>query len=80
MEGEAEMSNGITDASIMRMIKVDVVLGAGKTRDPVRVVMEYWTMAGELLVRLDPVSDLVASISSEEIHLNPVDGSIKEPL
>ncbi len=49
----------IEAACAKMVIEVQAVYGNGVENDPCRVVMEYWSMEGELLAIRDPIIDCV---------------------
>ncbi len=40
---------GVNKAKIVPVIKVEAVIGDGTEKDPVRIVIQYWDLKGQLL-------------------------------
>jgi hypothetical protein len=39
------------------VIEADVRVGKGSEGDPIRMVRQYWSLAGKLLAEVDPLKD-----------------------
>ena len=44
-------------AQVVQVIKMIYVVGKGSEEDPVRSVVEYLTLEGERIVKIDPAND-----------------------
>ena len=52
-------NNSVKKAKIIPVIQVEAKIGTGTKEDPVRNVIQYWDMEGDLLAEHDPFNDLL---------------------
>lgn len=56
---------GPAGAKVIQVVETQAAIGDGTENDPVRLVIEYWSLDGKKLATNDPyLSDLIASASS----------------
>lgn len=47
---------GTDSAKVIQVIVTEAIEGRGIEDDPIRSVLQYWSLDGELLAKVDPVS------------------------
>lgn len=52
-------NNSVKKAKIIPVIQVEAKIGTGTKEDPVRNVIQYWDMEGDLLAEHDPFNALL---------------------
>lgn len=55
-------------AEIVEVIKTASKMGEGTINDPCRIIVEYWTKDGELIVAIDQCAGLRSDFYMEEKH------------
>ena len=50
-------SNSVKKARVVSVIQVEAKIGTGTKEDPVRKVIQYWDLDGNLLAEYDPRDD-----------------------
>lgn len=53
---ETARPRGTDSARVIQVIVTEAIEGRGIEADPVRSVLQYWSLDGELLAKVDPVS------------------------
>ncbi len=53
--------SNVNKAELIEVIKTESVCGKGTEESPVRVVIEYWSLEGELLARVDTIHEIPKS-------------------
>ena len=48
--------NGTDSATITMVIKTESMCGSGVMGDPVRKLIQYWTLTGQLIATIDPLN------------------------
>ena len=56
--GAYKRDSNVDSVEVVSLICVTSVVGAGTDSDPVRRIVEYWTMEGQLVVLLDPIKSV----------------------
>lgn len=57
MEGnKTARPRGTDSAKVIQVIVTEAIEGRGTEDDPVRNVLQYWSLDGKLLAKVDPVS------------------------
>ncbi len=51
--------SNVNTVELIEVIKTESVCGKGTEEDPVRVVIEYWSLEGELLARVDTYEEAI---------------------
>ncbi len=51
--------SNVNKAELIEVIKTDSVCGKGTEESPVRVIIEYWSLEGKLLARVDTFDEAV---------------------
>ena len=52
-------SNSVKKAKVVSVIQVEAKIGTGTKEDPVRNVIQYWDLDGNLLAERDLLNDLI---------------------
>lgn len=52
-------SNSVKEAKVVSVVQVEAKIGTGTKEDPVRNVIQYWDIEGNLLAERDPLNDLL---------------------
>ena len=52
-------SNSVKKAKVVSVIQVEAKIGTGTKEDPVRKVIQYWDLDGNLLAERDLLNDLI---------------------
>lgn len=52
-------SNSVKEAKVVSVVRVEAKIGTGTKEDPVRNVIQYWDIEGNLLAEHDPFNDLL---------------------
>lgn len=47
---------GTDSAKVIQVIVTEAIEGRGIEDDPIRSVLQYWSLDGELLAKVDPIS------------------------
>lgn len=55
IEDKAIRPRGTDSAKVIQVIVTESLVGLGTEEDPVRSVLQYWSLNGELLAKTDPV-------------------------
>ena len=53
---ETVRPRGTDSARVIQVIVTEAIEGRGIEADPVRSVLQYWSLDGEVLAKVDPVS------------------------
>jgi hypothetical protein len=53
---ETVRPRGTDSAKVIQVIVTEAIEGRGTEDDPVRNVLQYWSLDGKLLAKVDPVS------------------------
>lgn len=53
---ETARPRGTDSAKVIQVIVTEAIEGRGVESDPIRSVLQYWSLDGELLAKVDPVS------------------------
>ena len=52
-------SNSVKKAKVVSVVQVEAKIGTGTKEDPVREVIQYWDLDGNLLAERDLLNDLI---------------------
>ena len=52
-------SNSVKKARVVSVIQVEAKIGTGTKEDPVRKVIQYWDLDGNVLAERDLLNDLI---------------------
>ena len=52
-------NNSVKKAKVISVVQVEAKIGTGTKEDPVRNVIQYWDIEGNLLAERDPLNDLL---------------------
>lgn len=52
-------SNSVKEAKVVSVVQVEAKIGTGTKEDPVRKVIQYWDLEGNLLAERDLLNDLL---------------------
>ena len=77
---EVELSN---KAEVIQVIKTTLTLrGKGTDEDPIRQVVQYWSLTGELLAGLDPaIESIIIELMAKLVYnYIPYDGVGDKPV
>ena len=55
------------NATLVNVIKTESVIGDGTKKDPVRIVIQYWDIKGNLIVTIDDYEPEIKSEASSDI-------------
>jgi hypothetical protein len=55
--GEKMKHEGTMAAKVIQVIETKALRGEGVEGDPVRDILQYWTLDGRLIAEWDPVTD-----------------------
>lgn len=54
-DNETVRPRGTDSAKVIQVIVTESVVGRGTEEDPTRSILQYWSLNGELLAKVDPV-------------------------
>lgn len=55
IDNETVRPRGTDSAKVIRVIVTESVVGRGTEEDPIRSILQYWSLNGEFLAKVDPV-------------------------
>lgn len=61
------MLSDIKAIKVVEVIKSEIRIGDGTRKNPVRIVIQYWDLKGNLLVTIDPYLDATRLSASSDI-------------
>lgn len=56
---DVRKNNSVKKAKVISVVQVEAKIGTGTKEDPVRNVIQYWDIEGNLLAERDPLNDLL---------------------
>lgn len=68
MEKSNVVPRGTDKAKLIRVIQTESIRGAGTEKDPVRTIIQYWSLQGQLLAAVDTYLDKIKSSASSEVN------------
>ena len=58
---------GTDNAKLIKVIRTESIKGAGIEKDPVRIIVQYWSLQGQLLATVDNYLDEIKSSASSQV-------------
>ena len=55
IDNETVRPSGTDSAKVIQVIVTESVVGRGTEEDPTRSILQYWSLTGEFLAKVDPV-------------------------